>query len=118
MFTSNFANVKRLPHHLAPIGIAVKPPVWWHGRNEPRLAPTLPMLRMEPAEYDKHFAAILAALDPEQLYAELGDNAVLLCWEKPGKRCHRRMVAEWFETYLGVEVPEYGCGNQRFLFPT
>jgi hypothetical protein len=37
----------------------------------------------------------------------LGSDCVLLCWEAPGVRCHRRIVADW----LGGPplVHEYGC---------
>ena len=37
---------------------------------------------------------MLPALDPRQLYEELGDGAVLLCYESPNVWCHRRAVAE------------------------
>jgi hypothetical protein len=60
------------------------------------------------ADYDAHFAEILANLDPVEVYQTLGENAVLLCWEKPGDACHRRLVAEWLERHLGIEVPEFG----------
>lgn len=35
-----------------------------------------------------------------------GPDVVLLCYEKPGQFCHRRLVAEWFEQELGLVVPE------------
>jgi hypothetical protein len=38
----------------------------------------------------------------------LGENAVLLCWEKPWDACHRCLVAEWLEAALGLEIPEHG----------
>jgi hypothetical protein len=66
------------------------------------------MFRMTKPEYDARIAEILAKLDPAEIYQTLGENAVLLCWEKPGDACHRRLVAEWFERCLGVEVPELG----------
>jgi hypothetical protein len=62
---------------------------------------------MTKADYDARFAELLAQLDPAEIYQTLGENAVLLCWEKPGDACHRRLVAEWIEQHLGVEVPEY-----------
>lgn len=43
-----------------------------------------------------------------EIYQTLGENALLLCWEKPGDACHRRFVAEWLEAALGIEIPEYG----------
>jgi hypothetical protein len=55
---------------------------------------------------------VLAKLDPRKTFDELqklglGAEPVLLCWEKPGDFCHRRLVAEWFGEKLGVNVPEY-----------
>jgi hypothetical protein len=77
-------------------------------RPELRLAPTRATLKPAKPEYDAQFAEILAQLDPAEVYATLGENAVLLCWEKPNEWCHRRLVAEWFEAALQIEIPEYG----------
>ena len=92
MQTSNFARAKNLPSDLRPVGIAVKPPRWYKGDHEQRLAPTADMLRMSLDRYNELFDAILSELDAEQLYRELGENAVLLCWEPPGFSCH---AAAW-----------------------
>jgi hypothetical protein len=32
----------------------------------------------------------------------------MLCWESFNVRCHRRLVAEWLEQALGIEIPELG----------
>ena len=108
MLTSNFARAKRIPDGLRPVGIAVKPPWYYQGEHEPRLAPRSDMLHMSKDEYIAAFDAILAGLDPQELYESLGAEAVLLCWESPKVFCHRRRVAEWFEENLGVAVPEMG----------
>ena len=108
MFTSYFANAKTLSPELVPVSIARGSPRWFTGKKELRLAPTRAMLKMLKAEYDAAFAEILAKLDPAEIHQALGENAVLLCWEKPGDACHRRLVAEWLEKALGVEIPEYG----------
>jgi uncharacterized protein (DUF488 family) len=50
---------------------------------------------------------VLDKLDPAKVVEELGFDAVLLCWEAPGRFCHRRLVAAWLEEALGIEVPEY-----------
>ena len=101
MFTSYYANLKKLPKDLVPVSISVGKPRWWKGRHEPRLCPTWAMLKMSPAKYDRHFKKILDQLDPQAIFEELGDNAVLLCWEKPPDRCHRRCVAEWSKRLSG-----------------
>lgn len=63
------------------------------------------------AEYRVLYAEQLAQLDSQQVWDELhriaGDHEpVICCWEKPGEFCHRRLVAEWLEDSLGVDVPE------------
>jgi uncharacterized protein (DUF488 family) len=50
---------------------------------------------------------VLDKLDPRQVYEELGENAVLLCWEKSSDFCHRHLVAQWFKENLNIEVEEY-----------
>lgn len=71
-------------------------------------------------EYRRLYFAQLARLNPAQVVQDLealagGATPVLLCWEtlkKPGEWCHRRMVAEWLETELGLIVPEHGASGQ------
>lgn len=58
-------------------------------------------------EYERRYRAeILDRLDPATVRRELGDDAVLLCWERPGAACHRRIVAHWLEERLGIRVAE------------
>lgn len=82
------------------------------------LAPDADMLKMSQALYLPRYAAILNALDPQQVWDDLhrlaGDQEpVLLCWERPPftptNWCHRRLVADWFHDRLGVAVPEWGA---------
>lgn len=88
------------------VSIALKAPEWFQGRRYPALAPRLDMLPMEEEEYLPEYQAILDRLDPRQVYEDLGEDAILLCWEPPGAFCHRRLVAAWLEEHLGVKVPE------------
>jgi len=44
-------------------------------------------------------------LNPVHVADDL-EGKVLLCWELPGQFCHRRLVAEWLEKNLLIEVPE------------
>ena len=74
------------------------------------------MLRMGYDRYVVRYQEILARHDPQETWDRLhqlagGEEPVLLCWEdlkQEGKWCHRRMVAEWFQTELGILVPELG----------
>lgn len=79
------------------------------------LAPTREMLGMSTADYAKAYAAILARLNPQEVWDQLhalagGAEPILLCHEKPpfhaGNLCHRRRVAAWFKETLGHDVPE------------
>lgn len=115
MQTSYFGNVRNLPEELEPVGIARGTPRGFKGRSVKSLAPTWDMLKLSREEYDERFDAILAGLDPRAVYEELGDRAVLLCWEQPGVWCHRRRVAEWLETELGLVIPEYGYAREDTL---
>ena len=102
------------------IGISVWPP-----RNCPAgyrlyraLAPRRDMLKLDQATYRRiFFDEILGKLDPEKVVRDLKSLAVshepvLLCFEKPPftarNWCHRRLVAEWFQETLGLDVPEIG----------
>ena len=94
------------------VSIALFPPKGYKGRRYMKLAPPEWLLRAyksKPDEeqykkdYDEH---VLSKLDPRQVYDDLGENAVLLCYEAPGKFCHRRLVAEWLERCLGIKIPE------------
>lgn len=81
-----------------------------------KLAPTREILHLSFAEYRPRFLAeVLGSLDPAREWEHLhvlaaGAEPVLQCFERPPfterNFCHRRMVAQWFEQSLGVEVPE------------
>jgi len=64
------------------------------------------MMTMDEASYREAYQKILDGLDPQEVFEDLREDAILLCWEAPGKFCHRRLVAEWLEKSLGVKVPE------------
>lgn len=117
LYTSSFrARHKFMTPDLTPICIARWAPSW-KGRKELRLAPLSAARKAATAEeYDRIFFAQLADLDPAEIATALGDGAVLLCYEPPGFRCHRRAVAEWLEKALGIEVPELGF--PRTLIPS
>jgi len=50
---------------------------------------------------------ILNHLDPEKVYKDLGEDAILLCWEKPyNPCCHRRLIADWLNQHLNIKINE------------
>ena len=59
------------------------------------------------------YEKVLKKLDPKQVYDSLGNNAVLLCFEKPTEFCHRFLVAGWLEMNLDVKIDEFGFENDK-----
>lgn len=94
------------------VSIAGKCPTWYKGREYKKLAPSYWFFKKYKEDGDKQFYTeqyqkeILDKLDPQHVYEELGENAVLLCWEKSGF-CHRFLVSKWLEEKLGIEIKEY-----------
>ena len=78
------------------VSIARGVPIGWKGRQYLNLAPPWELINQY--KTDK--------LNPEKVYNELGDDAILLCWEKSNTFCHRYIVAEWFYKNLQIEVEE------------
>ena len=117
IFTSYFGRLKHFPSSLETIAICAGPPRWYNGRAMSCLAPTRSMIRMEPAQYIPLYKGILDSLDPDEVLKEIGNNAILLCWEGSGKFCHRRMAARWLEERCGIEVPELVFDKSRIMNP-
>jgi len=102
--TSNFA---RSSKHADAVAISQGVPRWYKGRRYMRLAPPRSLLKAkDPELFDREYRKQLEALDAKQVAADLGPNAILLCWESFNVRCHRRLVAEWLEEKLRIIVPE------------
>lgn len=112
MKTSYFANPRAAQDPNA-VSIARWPPQWWGPRRRYlALAPPEELLKYAKAgmpwpEYATEYQReVLTRLDPSAVYAELGPEAILLCWEAPGKDCHRRLVAQWLQQALETEIGE------------
>ncbi len=105
MQTSNFARNSKKPNAVA---ISQGVPRWYKGRRSPPLAPPWALVKMEdePLFRKLYHEQVLSKLDPATIYRELGEDAILLCWESPGKFCHRRVVVEWLENALGIQILE------------
>jgi hypothetical protein len=109
MNTSYFSKSGHLP---TAVCIAGKVPEGFPGRRYKQLAPKYYFFRKYKLDGDAEFytqqyqAEVLDRLDPKEVLRDLGEDAVLLCYEKPGQFCHRRLVAKWLEEKLGIEVKE------------
>ena len=104
MQTSNFARSGKDPNAVA-ISLGVR---FFSGRRYKPLAPPKELIKIEDETLFRklYHEQVLSKIDPATVYQELGEDAILLCWESPDKFCHRRVVAEWLEKALGITVNE------------
>lgn len=115
MKTGYFGKVKSYPKDkgLKFVSIA-RFAKFWDGEVYSKLAPPAEIIKIKDEKiYEKiYFEKVLSKLNPQQVFDELGDNAVLLCYEKyadieQGKAfCHRKIVAKWLEKNLNIKVEE------------
>lgn len=102
IYTSYFANLKKIQNtehkeykRLFPISIALYQPKGLTLNSIYLLAPRRDMLKMTEENYRIEYQKILDSLKVEKVSEIIGGNAVLLCWERPEKFCHRHLLAEW-----------------------
>lgn len=116
MFTGHFGKMKSYPKDKGYRFVSIaRFNKYWNGEDFKLLAPPADIIKIEDEElYTKlYYEKVLNQLNPQEVYNQLGDNSVLLCYEKwdekkEGKTfCHRRIVAKWLEDNLGVKVEEY-----------
>lgn len=94
------------------VSIAGYPPKFYKGREFKLLAPKKWFFEKYKKDGDEesyiqsYTKEVLNVLDPERVYTLLGENSILLCWEKPDKFCHRHLVAKWFNETIGKNVKE------------
>jgi len=102
--TSYFAKAADHPNAVA---ISQGIPAWYKGRRYKQLAPSWDLIHTKDSIlYKKRYhQKVLSKLDPKQVASDL-DGCILLCHEKDSTHCHRRIVAEWLEAALGIQVPE------------
>ena len=55
---------------------------------------------------ERYNETVLDKLNPLKVVEELGNNAVMLCYEKPGDFCHRHLIADWIAKNTGIQVDE------------
>lgn len=116
IYTSYFGNLKRLgTQKIVPIGVALYTPKWYQGPELKVLAPKGYMLAKDVTEQQyiqMYTSQVLARLNPRailQLIEQVsgGRDCALLCYEKPGDFCHRRLIAEWLQKTIGIQVDEF-----------
>ncbi|RHX84718.1 DUF488 family protein, N3 subclade [Leptospira stimsonii] len=117
IYTSYFANVRKLPEKIIPISIA-RYAKYWKGLNYFPLAPDAETLKLPLKEYTEKFLHQLSKLNVHKVIFDLGvisegEDIALLCYEKPGDFCHRRLVADWIKEKTGIEVEEYKAESRE-----
>ena len=116
MLTGSFFTTAGLPGR---ISIARWAPKGF--RELPKFSPLAPgpwFKSVDHETYRRLYAEQLAKLHPGSTREVLhrladGHEPIILCWEPPGRFCHRRLVAEWFAASLQVEVHEYPGEHPR-----
>lgn len=111
LFTSYYARSGELP---SAVAISAKSPSFYKGKRYLKLAPSWDLLnayksgQVDERGYTEWYLRLLAErkLTPQQVVDELEEGSVLLCYEGPGKFCHRHIVAEWLEAGADVKVEE------------
>lgn len=111
LFTSYYA--KSGKHPLA-VSISRASPSFFKRKWYMQLAPTWELLkdykegRCDEDDYTIRYLEQLAdaKLDPYDVIDNMADGSILLCYEGPGKFCHRYIAAEWIERGTGVIVRE------------
>lgn len=101
------------------VAICLYPPIDWTDLQFPALAPSRDIFysiksgKINEEEYERRYREeILSKLDPQNIY-DMFKNNVLLCYESPGKFCHRRIVAAWLQENLGVIVDEWTPADEK-----
>jgi len=113
IYTGNFANLKKYTSAgLFPVSIALSAR-YFNGALYRKLDPDYSYMNDPESEYTPKFEQKLRNLSAKSVVKELeelslGKDVVLLCHEKAGEFCHRRLVADWLNRELGIDVPELG----------
>ena len=124
IYTGNFANIKKYTSMgLYPISIA-RSARYYNGDRYPLLAPDYDFMNFEQKEYTPlYITKILGKITVQKALNDIaflskGKDVVLLCHEKEGEFCHRRLVAEWIQRETNIEVKELGSlKNVKINYP-
>jgi len=103
------------------VSISASAPDYFRGKRFSVLAPSWEILnaykehRIDEEEYARRYLTLLEerGLTPEGVYHATPPGTILLCYEKPGQFCHRRVLAKWMEDAVGVEIPEWISAQEQ-----
>ena len=115
MNTSYFSSKQILKENLNLVSISRKSPEWFKipMKIYKPLCPSWDLVmpykegKITKREYtNRYYNEFLDKLDPAKTYQELGEDAILLCWERSGIFCHRHIVANWLMVNLNITIYE------------
>lgn len=122
IYTSYYGNIRKLGNNsIIPVGISLGIPKWFNGHNLRYLAPTHAILRLQDNnKYTTAYLKHLESVNIDKLREDISmisrnenwKDVALLCYEKPGDFCHRRLFAKWLEEKTGYKVKEYGFNDE------
>ena len=58
---------------------------------------------------------ILSKLDPNEVYNELGEDPILLCYEHSKQFCHRHLAAKWLSKSLDIQIHELDLSPTKLI---
>ncbi|MDR1254623.1 MAG: DUF488 domain-containing protein [Puniceicoccales bacterium] len=132
IYTSYFAFIPKLPADMFKVSISLFTPKWAKiDRLMPCLNPTEQLLKEAKSgtvsvekSLKTYREEILSKLSPIEVYNDLVEmtnkankkDLALLCYEKPGDPCHRRIVAEWLEEGSNISVLEFTPEGKQLSF--
>ena len=123
IYTTYFAQLKKLPDNIIPISICGKVPGWYIGLQYKKLAPKYDFfMKWKETGDNKYYIDCFReqVLNKLYVYQVLGDlinklpyivnhstphitspsskfHIALVCYETPEKFCHRHLVSEWLK---------------------
>ena len=112
-YTGYYAMSKHYPPGILQVAISrILPEFWGKGEYshlyDPNLAPTMDILKntRSKEEYEKRYREeVLEKLKPEFVHW-IHKGKMFLCYEAPGKFCHRHILADWLRE-AGYTVEEF-----------
>ncbi len=123
LYTSYYSRSGKRPE---AVSISAKEPFFYKGKRMRSLAPSWELLRdikggtINAQEYTRRYGKELKQrhLTPGAVVDALPEGSILLCYEGPGKFCHRHIVAVWLNLSGEAEVFELEKDGSPRTTPT